>query len=180
MKRRLLRSIAIAVTFVLPVFAVSAGAQSLIIYPAKGQSAEQQSKDEGECNAWAKTNTGIDPVALASAASQPAPVAEAPGTPPQQGGQRVRSAAKGAAVGAAVGAIAGDAGAGAAGGAVVGTAAGGAKKRKAQRQAVAEQQQAQQQAQATANAQAADTQQKLATYNKAYSACLEGRGYSVK
>ena len=30
------------------------------------------------------------------------------------------------------------------------------------------------------NAQAADTQQKLATYNKAYSACLEGRGYTVK
>lgn len=180
MDRSPLRPIAIAATCLASAFAMSAGAQSLIIYPAKGQSAEQQSKDEGECNAWAKTNTGIDPVALANAASQPAPVAQTPDAPSQPGGQRVRGAAKGAAVGAAVGAIAGDAGAGAAGGAVVGTAAGGAKKRKAQREAVAAQQQAQQQAQAAANAQAADTQQKLATYNKAYSACLEGRGYSVK
>ena len=180
MQRSTRRSIAAAVTFILPAFAMSASAQSLIIYPAKGQSAAQQSKDEGECNTWAKTNTGIDPVALANAASQPAPVAQAPATAPQQGGERVRGAARGAAVGAAVGAIAGDAGKGAAGGAVVGTAAGGAKKRNAQREAAAEQQQAQQQAQATANAQAADTQQKLATYNKAYSACLEGRGYSVK
>jgi hypothetical protein len=179
MDRLTLRTIQIAAAFIAAVFAMSASAQSLIIYPAKGQSAAQQTKDEGECNSWAKTNTGIDPVALANAASQPVPVAATPEAP-EQGGQRVRGAARGAAVGAAAGAIAGDAGEGAAAGAVVGTAAGGAKKREARRQAAAQQQQAQQQAQATANAQAAETQQKLATYNKAYSACLEGRGYSVK
>ena len=32
-----------------------------IIYPAKGQSAEQQRKEEAECYAWAKGQTGYDP-----------------------------------------------------------------------------------------------------------------------
>jgi hypothetical protein len=62
----------------------------------------------------------------------------------------------------------------------VGTAAGGARKRQGAREAEAAQQQAQQAAASQAQANAADVQQKLATYNKAYSACLEGRGYSVK
>ena len=148
----------------------SPAAADLVIYPAKGQSAEQQSKDQTECQGWAKQNTGIDPVALANAASQPAAAAA-----PQQpvGGERVRGAARGAAAGAAVGAIAGDAGKGAAAGAVGGTVVGGARKREKQRQNAA----SQQQAQASQNA---DVQAKLATYNKAYSACLEGRGYTVK
>ena len=30
-------------------------------YPAKGQSAEQQKKDEAECSQWATGQTGIDP-----------------------------------------------------------------------------------------------------------------------
>ena len=50
----------------------SASAQGLIIYPAKGQSQAQQNKDEGECQTWAKNNTGIDPLVLAKQASQPA------------------------------------------------------------------------------------------------------------
>jgi len=33
---------------------------------------------------------------------------------------------------------------------------------------------------ANQNAQNADVQSKLATYNKAYAACLEGKGYTVK
>ena len=79
----------------------------MIIYPAKGQTAAQQQKDEGECTVWAKQNTGVDPAAVAQAqASQPAP------SGPQ--GERVRGAARGALAGAAVGAIAGDAGKGAA------------------------------------------------------------------
>ena len=42
-----------------------------IVYPAKNQSPEQQKKDEGECNAWAKQNTGVDPVVLASTSTAP-------------------------------------------------------------------------------------------------------------
>lgn len=158
--------------------ATDAAAQGLIIYPAKNQSAEQQSKDESECQAWAKKNTGIDPLALASAASQTPPVAAQKAPPP--GGQRVRGAARGAAGGAVVGAIAGDAGKGAAIGAAAGTVAGGARKRREEAQVAAENQQAQAQAQQQAQAQSAGTQAQLATFNKAYSACLEGRGYTVK
>jgi hypothetical protein len=128
-------------------------------YPSKGQSAQQQSKDEGECFAWAKQQTGIDPAAVASAPTQqPGPAAG--------GGERVRGAARGAVGGAAIGAIAGDTGKGAAAGAVVGTMAGG---RQARQNKAAQQQQAEQ-------AKAGTLQQ----FNKAFSACMEGRGYLVK
>jgi len=128
-------------------------------YPAKGQTPDQQNRDEGECYAWAKQQTGINPMAPASAPAQQSGTSSG-------GGERVRGAARGAATGAAVGAIAGDAGKGAATGAVVGTMAGGHQKRKNRREA---EQQAQQQ-------QASSVQ----SFNKAFGACMEGRGYSVK
>jgi Glycine zipper len=131
----------------------------VVPYPSKGQSASQQNKDEGECYAWAKQQTGIDPVAVAST---PPP----PSGPAVGGGERVRGAARGAAGGAAIGAIAGDAGKGAAAGAVVGTMAGG---RQARQNKAAQQQQAQQ-----AKGQA------LQNFNRAFGACMEGRGYVVK
>jgi uncharacterized protein YcfJ len=141
---------------------VPADAQQPIIYPSKGQTPEQQQKDQGECAAWAKQTTGVDPAAVAqSQAAQPA----APG--PQ--GERVAGAARGAVGGAAIGAIAGDTGKGAAIGAVAGTMAGGARQRRKAEAA---------QAQAQANQQQA--QQALATYNRAFGACLEGRGYVIK
>ena len=37
------------------------GAPKQIVYPGKGQSADQQAKDEGECHAWSVKSTGIDP-----------------------------------------------------------------------------------------------------------------------
>ena len=169
MRKRTISRIACAAALV--IFASSAAAD-LIIYPAKGQSQQQQTKDQSECQGWAKQNTGIDPVALANQASQP--VAAAPQQ--QVGGERVRGAARGAAGGAVIGAIAGDAGKGAAAGAAAGTMVGGARQRAKQDQNAA----AQQQATANQNAKNADVQSKLATYNKAYSACLEGRGYTVK
>jgi outer membrane protein with glycine zipper len=137
----------------------SAEAQRPVVYPAKGQSAEQQQKDQAECDAWAKQTTGIDPVAVATA--PPPPQGSTVG-----GGQRLGGAARGAAGGALIGAIAGDAGTGAAAGAVVGTMAGGRRAR---------QQQAQQQQSAEAQ-----KQQTINTYYRAFSACLEGRGYAIK
>jgi len=147
----------LAVGAALLTIAFAAPAQKPIVYPAKGQSASQQSKDDGECLAWAKTNTGIDP------SKPPAQAAAAP--PPQKGGQR----AKGAAVGAAVGAIGdNDVGEAAAKGAVVGGVAKRNQQRGAQQQAAAQQQQA-----------AATQQQDLGTYYKAYGACMSGRGYTI-
>jgi hypothetical protein len=132
----------------------------LFVYPANGQDAARQGQDEDECYGWARQQTGVDP----TAAPTPAAAAEAP-----KGGA-VKGAAGGAAAGAAIGAIAGDAGEGAAIGAVAGAAKGRRAQKKAKKQAQAQAQQA---------AQAQDTQVKD-TFKKAWGACLEGRGYSVK
>jgi hypothetical protein len=131
----------------------------LYIYPNRGQSAEQQSRDRYECHAWAVQQTGVDPTRLQASAPPP----------PSSSGGIFRGAARGAAVGAVGGAIAGDAGTGAA----IGTASGGLIGGMRQRQ----QSQSQQQAQAN---QAAQQQGALAAYNRAMSACLSGRGYTVK
>jgi outer membrane protein with glycine zipper len=140
--------------------AFAAEAQKPIAYPAKGQSASQQSKDDAECYAWAKQTTGIDPAVVASS------------PPPQQtgpavgGGQRLRGAARGAAGGAAIGAIAGDAGQGAGIGAIAGTMVGG---REARQQRDAQNQQA-----------VAQQQEVINTFYRAFGACMEGRGYTIK
>ena len=140
-------------------FVASTVTAQQIVYPAKGQTAQQQKKDEGECSQWATQNTGIDPSKPKQTASAPPPPTTATGTTPGAG-------ARGAARGAVVGGMMGDAGAGAAAGAMAGRA-------QSRRQNAAQQQQAAQQTQA---AQGAD----LATYTKARGACLEGRGYTVK
>ena len=131
----------------------------VVAYPSKGQSDQQQGKDEGECFAWSKKQTGIDPNAVASQPTKQ----EGPAV---GGGERVQGAARGAVGGLAVGAIAGDAGKGAAIGAVAGTMVGGHRARKNK---AAKEQQAEQ---AKAGA--------LQQFNKAFGVCMEGRGYSVK
>jgi YMGG-like Gly-zipper len=145
-------------------------ALGLAVYPGSGQDATQQAKDEGECYTWARQQTGIDPTVAAT----PAPVADAP-----KGGA-VKGAARGAARGAAVGAVGDDdyrrdegnldAGEGAAAGAAVGAAKGRRAQKKAGKQA---------EAQATQAASAEDATRKD-TFKKAWGACLEGKGYSVK
>jgi hypothetical protein len=132
-----------------------------VVYPAKGQSADQQKKDEYECHQWAVKQTGYDPTKAAPAtAAAPKPPTTATGTTPGAG---VRGAARGAVVGEVVG---GDAGAGAAAGAAVARSS-------SRRQNAAQAQQSQQTAQ---NAQSSQQ----ATFGKARAACLEGRGYTVK
>jgi len=142
-------------------------AQDLVIYPAKGQSQEQMEKDKYECYTWAKQQSGFDPMQQPKA-TQPPPQQEAP-----KGGV-VRGAARGAAVGAVVGEIAkDDAGKGAKTGAAAGAIVGGARRRDQRRQ----QQQAEQQ---WAQQQTANYTKNRDKYNRAYGACLEARGYSVK
>ncbi len=173
-------------TIILGLVAVSAAAQTPIVYPAKGQGAEQQQKDEGECAAWAKQTTGIDPVALA-ATPAPAPVAAAPAQPQQTGpqGERMKGAVRGAAAGAIVGEVVdNDAGGGAAAGAAVGVVAGGSRarrdRRNQQEQATQQQEQAAAQNKAAQDQAEAQKQQQLATWQRANAACLEGRGYVLK
>lgn len=83
-------------------------------YPKKGQTAEQQSKDRTECEAWAKQQTGFDPaVDTAKGAGLGALIGA------------VGGAATGAAVGAAVGSPGKGAAVGAAAGGLGGAAVGG-------------------------------------------------------
>ena len=136
---------------------LAAAAQPPIAYPAKGQSAQKQNKDQGECFAWARQTTGVDPATVANAPQETGPATG--------GGERARGAARGALGGAAIGAIAGDTGKGAGVGAVVGTVRGG---REARQNQSARNQQAQ-----------AGSQQALSSYYRAYGACMSGRGYTV-
>ena len=138
--------------------ATSAWGQQLYIYPQRGQSFDQQAVDKAECQRWANQQTGYNP-----AAPPPPPMAGAP-----QGGM-FRGAAGGAALGAVGGAIGGDAGKGAAIGAGVGALFGGFRRMRAM-----EEEQAQ-----MASYQA-QTGQATANFNRAYSACLQGRGYTVQ
>jgi len=150
------RSIA---TVVIAGFAMPVASAQPFVYPAKGQNAQQQKKDESECYTWAVQQSGHDP-------AKPPPPQQAAQAPTTATGTTPGAGARGAARGAVVGGIVGDAGAGAAAGAV---AARGQSRR--QNNAAAQQQQQ------------ASTQQQTAAasgFDKARTACLEGRGYSVK
>ena len=146
-------------------------AQEQYIYPAKGQSAQQQDKDKYECYSWAKGQSGFDPMAL--------PVAS---TPAPQGGRRsvaggaVGGAAAGAAVGAVGGAIGGG-GKGAGKGAGIGAGVGGllgvmgtsGQNAKASKDR-----------EDWERREAGNYAQQRNGYNKAFAACMEGRGYTVR
>jgi len=149
----------LAVLALISLTAVATQASDLYVYPAKGQTAQQQTLDEGECYQFAKGRTGFDPMA-APRATSPRPAEE---------GSVVGGALGGALAGVAIGAIAGDAKKGAAIGATSGGLLGGIKKSSSRRdQEEWEQQQAQNYA------------YQRNEYNRAYTACLEGRGYSVR
>jgi hypothetical protein len=146
------------------------GTLGMFVYPGQNQDSAKQGQDENECYLWARGQTGIDPTAPPTEAA----------APEKQRGGAVKGAARGAARGAAVGAVGDDdrvrddgnldAGEGAAAGAAVGAARGRRAQKKADKQAAA---------QAEQTAQTQDAQQKE-TFKKAWSTCLEGRGYSVK
>jgi hypothetical protein len=140
-------------------FAKSLG---IYIFPAKNQDQATQDKDDADCYRWAVEQSGVDPI-------NP-PKVEAAKVDTAPDGTAVKGAARGAAAGVAIGAIAGDAGKGAA----IGAVAGGLAGRRAKVAGDAHQQQA--------NNQAAAQQQTAMTdsFKKAYTACMEGKGYTVK
>lgn len=134
----------------------------LYVFPSKNQTQQQQKVDEFECYKWAVQQSGIDPLNLPKV--QAAPVETGPT------GAAVGGAARGAAAGVAIGAIAGDAGKGAAIGATAGAMAG---------HRAGKQQQAQKNQQSQAAATKTEQDMKN-SYIKAFSACLEGKGYTIK
>jgi len=133
----------------------------MYVFPAKGQTQDQIDKDESDCYKWAVQQSGVDPL-------NP-PKVEAAQVQTGPDGAGIVGSAKGAAAGAAIGAICGDAGTGAAVGAVTGALGG----RRASRAGRSMEQ--------SANNQAATNQQAelMNNFKKAYSVCLEGKGYTV-
>jgi len=156
---RLTNQVRLLGLFAAALFAGGAIAQQ-VVFPAKGQSKEQQKKDEGACHTWAVDNSKYDTTNPPKQAAAPPPPTTASGSTPGAG---VRGAARGAVVGEVVG---GDAGAGAAAGAV-------AARSQSRRQNAAAGQQQQQAA-------VQQDQAGMAQYQKARAACLEGKGYTVK
>jgi len=143
----------------------------VIAYPSQGQTPEQLDRDRYECHSWAVKQTGFDPSVPGVPPHQRIVVRGPPAPPPGSG------VVAGAFTGAVLGAIIGgprNAGAGAAIGAVTGAAVGG----------VAEQ--AQTQAAQNAEDRAIERagpppqEQRAGAYRRAITACLEGRGYSVR
>jgi hypothetical protein len=140
-------------------------------YPKAGQSKEQQSRDHYDCYNWAIRQTGFDPGQ--SAIPRPERVQVVPMPPP--GYDTATFAIAGAVLGALLGGRhhAGEGALiGAAGGAVAG-AVSDANRQEAARQA---------EEAYNARPQSRDSQleAQAAGFRRAMSACLEGRGYSVR
>jgi hypothetical protein len=139
------------------------------VYPAGGQDERQLDRDRYECHRWAVRQSGFDP--------------SLPGLPPQQRVRVVQAGpppgagvAAGAVTGAVIGAAVSDpweTGEGALIGAAAGALIGAVAESSQTRQVQTVQDQYDQAATAEQERQAGE-------YRRAISACLEGRGYSVR
>ncbi len=153
------------------VAAVSVGsvhAQEAFIYPSKGQTAAQQDKDKYECYGWAKGQTGFDPMAPPTTK-----------TPPPPGGGRsvVGGAVGGGMLGAGVGAVGGAVAGGKAGkGAKIGAATGGLLGGVG---AAGQNAQASQARRDWERQEANRYASARGQYNRAFTTCMQGRGYTV-
>jgi hypothetical protein len=136
-------------------------------YPQNGQTEAQQDRDRYECYSWAVRQTHFDPGRRGLPAEQRAAVvpARAPGVATAVG------AVAGAVIGATVAARGDEAG-----GAIIGAVAGGALGSASD---AADAQKNRERAGRPGRA-TARYEQESAEYRRAMSACLEGRGYTVK
>ena len=144
---------AMAGAVLLGVGAMNAHAQNLMIYPAAGQSPQQQQQDQYNCHGWSVQQSGYDPSNPPAQSSSPSFGSASK--------EVLRGGFRGAAAGAAIGAIAGDAGKGAAIGATGGAMKRGFQERDRQQQA------------------ASAPPPGLDNYNRAMKSCLGALGYSV-
>jgi hypothetical protein len=138
-----------------------------VIFPAKGQTPEQQATDELAAYTWATQQTAWDPYKAAAEVEKAgtATLHQADATR----GQAVGGAARGALLGVAVGAFTGDKSEAAGIGAAVGGLTAGMKGRQARGKA---------EAQVGGSIAAYDQQFKL--WDKHFVAAMEGKGYTVK
>ncbi len=143
----------------------------LYFYPNKGQTVEQQSRDHYECYNWAVKMTGFDPGQSAIPVNQRVSVVPMP--PP--GWDTITMSITGAVLGALIGGPyhAGEGALiGAAGGAVVGAASDVARQESARQMEEA--------CNAQGRTQDAQLAGQASRFRRAMSACMEGRGYTVR
>ncbi len=137
-------------------------------YPSQGQSPQQQDRDRYDCYVWSVDQTGFDPTRRIAPRETRATVVPAPSP--------LETVATGAAVGAAIGAVAaghGDRAEGALVGALAGSVVGSAAAASAQPAPRATESRHDGRGYGRYEREAAE-------YRRAMSACLEGRGYSVR
>ncbi len=153
----------------------------LFIYPANGQAQVQLNQDRYECHDWARQQSSFDPTVLPrpAAATAPTPTRVPVGSNPSAGAT-AKGTLAGAVVGGAVGAHNGDTLGGAVLGAAVGSLAGGTIEMNGQLRA--EREARDQARELAARRDAADQAlaARRADYRRAITACLEGRGYTVR
>ncbi|MFV1972286.1 MAG: hypothetical protein ACC648_01085 [Thiohalobacterales bacterium] len=150
-----------AVTLVAACFVAGAALADLYVYPKEGQSTEQTDKDKFECYNWAKNDSGFDPMATPRTTSA-APSGQT------KSGTMVKGGLGGAVIGGLLG---GKSGAGK--GALAGGLVGGVHQSQYNKKVESERAQWEQR-------ESANYTNNRNNYNRAYAACLEGRGYSVK
>jgi len=147
--------------------ALSTNPGNLVIFPAKGQSPEQQKADEAAAYDWATQQTRWDPYQAKTVLDQQSQ-ASAAAAGAARGGA-LKGAAGGALAGVAIGAIAGDAGKGAAIGATSLGMTGGVRSRRAMKAAGG-----------SSDAAVAAYQQQFALWNRNFMAAMEAKGYTVR
>jgi len=155
----------------------SAKPGDVYVYPADGQSLEQTERDRYECYVWGSKETGFDPSARMK---KTANVVRVPVARNEKKGAAITGTIIGAIAGAAIGSHDRRAGTGAIIGAATGTAIGAAVEQSGRDQAVAD---AEDEARAQSEELAREQQEiaeRSADYKRAFSACLEGRGYVVR
>jgi hypothetical protein len=139
------------------------------VYPTGGQTQDQLGRDRYECHLWAVKQSSFDPSVTAVLPRQRVQVVPMP----PSGSDTVAGAVTGAIIGAVV---ARDPGAGAVGGAILGGAAGAVSDGQREARAKAVQERYDQRD----NARMAKLDEQAGNYRRALTACLEGRGYTVK
>lgn len=140
-------------------------------YPARGQSEAQQDRDRYECYLWAVKQTGFDPGQAQLAPHQRVEVK--PAAPP--GADTAAGAVSGAIIGSMM-APRHDRGFGLVFGAITGAMLGAASDAERQREAA----QIERQYNAVDAKNYARQERQARDYRRAMTACLEGRGYTVR
>ena len=155
-----------------------ASGQDIYVYPAKAQTDEQLAEDRYACHRWAVEESGFDPSQFEGVA--PPRTVRVPVPRNEAEGAASKGTVTGAVIGGVIGSRGGDTAEGALIGAVLGTMAGSAIEDQGQREA-------REKAEAEAKREAEEISQNKAelalrksNYRRALTACLEGRGYTVR